>query len=260
MINNTKGRLVWTLLGAAFLFIAWELGARAYGSLLILPGPLPVLGRFAQLIQTPRFHSALWGSFVRVMWAIAVSVPLGVAAGIASGLNWRAGAFLRPLFSVVAATPVISVILIAFLILGSGRTPVFTAFLMIFPVMAANTIEGISNTDHRLKELFAAFKMNRRETLRYLYVPSLLPFIIGGMRSSLSLCWKVVVAAEVIVQPVRSLGTGMQQARAHLETPELFAWTAATVIAAAFCQGVLSLAERCFRRRTFSSSQRGGIN
>jgi NitT/TauT family transport system permease protein len=84
--------------------------------------------------------------------------------------------------------------------------------------------------------------MSRGEFLKYLYIPSLVPFILGGLRSSLSLCWKVVVAAEVIVQPLRSLGTGMQQAKAQLETPELFAWTAATVIAAALTQGLLSFA------------------
>jgi len=115
--------------------------------------------------------------------------------------------------------------------------------------MAANTVEGISSADPRLKELFAAFRMSRRETLRYLYLPSIMPFILGGLRASLSLCWKVVVAAEVLVQPLRSLGTGMQQARVHLQTPELFAWTAATICAAALSQGVLSLALAAYRRR-----------
>ena len=227
--------------GIIFLLLLWELASRLYGSEIIFPGPLPVLHSLAELVFTRRFLSALWGSFLRVLGGIIIAVPLGIAAGIAAGLDKRAHAFLRPLFSVISATPVISVILIAFLSFGSGRTPVFTAFLMIFPVMAANVIEGISGADPRLKELFAAFRMSRGETLKYLYIPSLVPFILAGLRSSLSLCWKVVVAAEVIVQPLRSLGAGMQQAKASLETPELFAWTAATVIAAASAQGILSL-------------------
>ena len=232
----------WTLAGVGFLLLVWELAARIYGTGLILPGPLPVLTSLAGLIQTPRFLNALVDSFIRVLAGILVSVPLGIAAGIAAGLDKRAAAFLKPAFSVISATPVMSVILIAFLIFGSDRTPVFTAFLMVFPVMSANVIEGINSTDAKLKELFVSFRMSRKETLRYLYIPSLLPFILGGLRSSLSLCWKVVVAAEVMVQPLRSLGTGMQWAKAQLETPELFAWTAATVIAAASTQGILSIA------------------
>jgi NitT/TauT family transport system permease protein len=173
---------------------------------------------------------------------MAISVPLGLACGIAAGLDRRVNAFLRPLFSVIAATPVMAIILISFLILGAGSTPVFTAFLMVFPVMAANTIEGIRRVDPGLKELFAVYKMSRRESLVSLYLPSITPFALGGLRSSLSLCWKVIVASEVLVQPLRSLGAGMQQAKAQLETPELFAWTAATVAAAALTHGLLSLA------------------
>ena len=231
---------LWTLAGTVFLLLLWEFASRAYGSGMILPGPLPVLASLAGLVRDPRFLNALLESFARVFAGILVSVPLGIGAGIAAGLDRRIRAFLKPVFSVISATPVLSVILIAFLIFGSDRTPVFTAFLMVFPVMSANVIEGINSTDPRLKELFVSFRMSRGETLRYLYIPSLVPFILGGLESSLSLCWKVVVAAEVIVQPLRSLGAGMQRAKAQLETPELFAWTAATVIAAAFSQGVLS--------------------
>lgn len=239
----------WTLAGVLFLVLAWEISSRIYGSHIILPGPIPVLKSLVEVAQSKRFLLALGGSLLRVMGGIAISVPLGIAAGIGAGLDRRFHAFLKPFFSVVSATPVLSVILIAFLFLGSGKTPVFTAFLMVFPVMAANTIEGMKSTETRLKELFTAFRMSRRETLRYLYIPSLVPFVLGGLRSSLSLCWKVVVAAEVIVQPLRSLGLGMQQAKAQLETPELFAWTAATIIAAASTQAVLSLFIKLRRER-----------
>jgi NitT/TauT family transport system permease protein len=142
-----------------------------------------------------------------------------------------------------------ALILIAFLWFGQNRTPVFTAFLMVFPVMAANTIEGIKSVDGALIELFKVYGLSRTETLRSLYIPSLIPFILGGLRSSLSLCWKVVVAAEVLVQPARALGTGMQNAKAQLETAELFAWTAGTVCAAAFSQFILSRCESRFLGR-----------
>jgi NitT/TauT family transport system permease protein len=229
------------LAGIAILLAFWQLGALAFGSSLIFPGPLPVIKKFISLFGNPKFLKALSFSFLRVIGGMLISVPLGLACGIASGVDRRVNAFLKPLFAIISATPVMSVILICFLILGSERTPLFTAFLMVFPVMAANTIEGIHQVDPKLKELFILYRMNAKETLRYLYIPSIMPFILGGLRSSLSLCWKVVVAAEVLVQPLRSIGAGMQQAKAQLETPELFAWTLATVLAAALTQFMLTL-------------------
>jgi NitT/TauT family transport system permease protein len=236
-------------LGILALLLVWQVSALAAGSELILPGPLPVLKRFTVLVRSGEFLHSLGGSLLRVILGIFLSVPLGVLAGTAAGLNRRAGAFLRPFFSLIAATPVMAVILIIFLILGQDRTPVFAAFLMVFPVMAANTIAGIRAVDAGLVELFRLYRLPAGETLRSLYLPSIMPFVLGGLRSSFALCWKVVVAAEVLVQPFRALGTGMQRARAQLETPELFAWTAAAVIAAALFELVLAAAEARLRRR-----------
>jgi NitT/TauT family transport system permease protein len=237
------------MLGIAALLLCWEAAARISGSELILPGPLPVLNRFMALVKTERFLRSLLNSLIRVILGIGISAPLGILLGIASGLNPRVRAFFRPLFSVISATPVMSVILIAFLILGQERTPVFTAFLMVFPVMAANTMAGIGAVDGGLKEVAALYRLSRWEKLRRLYIPSLTPFLLGGLHSALSLCWKVVVAAEVLVQPLRALGTGMQTAKAQLETAELFAWTAATVSAAALSELIFTLVIRAYRRR-----------
>ncbi|MDR1637292.1 MAG: ABC transporter permease subunit [Treponema sp.] len=232
----------YALAGILILLLAWESAARLSGSPLIIPGPVLVLGNFCTLVQSKAFWLSLLNSFWRVLLGIFIAAPLGLAAGIGSGLDRRAGALLKPLFQVIAATPVMSVILIAFLALGQERTPVFTAFLMVFPLMAANTSEGIRAVDPGFAELFALYRLSRRERFRYLYLPSIGPFVLAGLRSALSLCWKVVVAAEVLVQPLRALGTGMQQAKAQLETAELFAWTGGTVLAAALTQVLLSAA------------------
>jgi NitT/TauT family transport system permease protein len=231
------------------LLAAWETGARLSGSFLIFPGPAPALRRFIDLLQTARFYRALGGSFLRVLLGILFSVPTGAALGILAGLDKRIAAFLSPLFAVIAATPVMSVILIAFLVFGAERTPVFAAFLMVFPVMAAATLAGVRSVDPKLRELFALYRLSREATIRRLYIPAIAPFLLGGLHSSLSLCWKVVVASEVLVQPLLALGTGMQRAKAQLETPELFAWTLATVIAAALTELASSMLLRVSGRR-----------
>ncbi|MDR0624814.1 MAG: ABC transporter permease subunit [Treponema sp.] len=239
----------WFFLGVVVFLAIWEAAARYVGGALLLPGPLLVLKKFFLLVPTRRFLAALGQSCIRVILGVFIAAPLGIAAGIASGLNRRVYSMLGPLFSVISATPVMSVILIAFLWFGQERTPVFTAFLMVFPVMAANTIEGIKSVDPGLGELFQVYRVPAGKKLVSLYLPSILPFILGGLRSGLSLCWKVVVAAEVLVQPFRALGTGMQNAKAQLETAELFAWTAGTVCAAALSQGILTLIIAGLKRR-----------
>jgi NitT/TauT family transport system permease protein len=220
---------------------AWEGASLFMKSALILPGPLPVLLRFTRLLSNRVFLASLSRSFLRVLMGLVISLPLAVAAGLASGLDRRIAAFIQPFFSVISATPVMALILIVYLWFGVERTPMFTAFLMIFPVMSANTLLGMRSVDKKLLELTRAFGFTWKETIREFYLPSMIPFILGGIKSSLALSWKVVVASEVLVQPFRSLGAGMQRAKAQLETTELFAWTAGTVAAAALSEFIFTL-------------------
>ena len=242
IIHNYMNKRVWTGAGILFLLLCWETASLISASGLLLPGPLPVMEKFAQLIFSHTFLSALAGSFGRVFLAMVISVSLGILAGTIAALDKRAGAFLQPLFQLISATPVIPLILIAFLWFGQANTAIFTAFLMIFPIIASNTISGIQSIDPGIKELFVLYRLSAKERFFSLYLPGIAPFVAGGLRSALSQCWKVVVAAEVLLQPRFSLGLGMQNARAGLETAELFAWTAAAVIAAALTQFLLDLA------------------
>jgi NitT/TauT family transport system permease protein len=227
------------ILGLVFLLGLWQGAAIVLGSEILLPGPGPVIRRLAALAFRGRFLRALFASLARLALSLAIAVPAGIALGLCSGLDRRAAAFFQPLFSLVSATPVMAMILIAYLWFGSERTPVFTAILVVLPIVAANVAEGVKAVDSELKDLFFVFALPRKAQIFSLYLPAIAPFIAGGLRSGLALCWKALIAAEVLVQPARALGTGMQDAKAHLETAELFAWTAAVIIAAALSEWAL---------------------
>lgn len=239
------------MLGVIAVALGWEFVARRVGSDLILPGPVPTAKRLLSLLADPRFPPAVFSSILRVVSGFLIALPAALAIGIPAGLDARVRSAVRPLFSIISATPVLSIILIALLWFGSDRVPVFTAFLMVFPVLTGNVMEGVRSTDPKLVEFARTYRFTRSELFRQVYLPSIAPYLLAGTRSSLALSWKVVVAAEVLSQPVRALGTGMQTAKAQLETPELFAWTAATVILAGITDAVLSFILR--RRRTHGS-------
>ncbi|GMO35483.1 MAG: ABC transporter permease subunit [Termitinemataceae bacterium] len=236
------------LASIAFIILIWQLQYLIVASDIILPSPFGVAKKLISLIISTQFLTALGSTAVRLLFGLLISLPLGIIAGLICGVNKTAHAFFKPFFTIIAATPVMSVVLIAYLAFGSERTPVFTAFLMVFPVMAANAIAGVEAIDPKYRELCAVYKLNRLQRLQHLYLPFILPFLAGGIRSALSLAWKVIVAAEVLVQPLHALGSGMQIAKANLETTELFAWTCCTVIAAALSEMLLNIILRIFKR------------
>jgi NitT/TauT family transport system permease protein len=239
------------LIGAAsvvILFLAWDVLAAAVGKDIILPRPGRVIGEAALLYPTPRFLEALGATFIRGSLAFGLTLAIGGAAGVAAGISPSFEAALAPLLTVIRATPVLALILVALLWFPSGAVPVFAAFLMSFPVMVTSASAGVRATDPKLLEMARLFDVPRGEILRKLRLPSALPHILSGSRNALGLSWKAVVAGEVLSQPLRALGSGMQESRVLLETPRVLAWAAASILLCGLTEWAFGLAAKAVFR------------
>lgn len=222
-------RLALGLLSVAAFLLLWEAAARRVGASLVLPGPLEVAREFRGLAREPGFLRAVAGTFLRGLFAFGLAVLAGSVTGFAAGLLPAVSALAAPLLTIVRATPVLAVILVALLWFPSGAVPVFSAVLMAFPVAFANAYGGARAADPRLLEMAELFGVPGWRRLLLLRLPAAAPQLLAGARASLGLSWKVVVAGEVLSQPTWALGTGMQAARIGLETPRVFAWALAAV-------------------------------
>lgn len=223
---------------------AWKLAATAIGKDIILPPPERVLSVFVGLAGSARFLSAFWATALRGLAGFGLSMVLGSAIGFASGSSPRFARFVSPVMTVIKATPVLAVILLALIWFPTGFVPVFSAVVMAMPVVAADVAAGISSTDRRLLEMAAAYGVSPIDRALHVRLPYAVPHFVAGARNALGLSWKVVVAGEVLSQPARALGTGMQTARIMLETAEVFAWAAAGVLLCAVTDALFGLAMR----------------
>lgn len=225
-----RGRLAASLASIAVLAIFWHLGSLAVGQALILPSPLRVLGEFAGLLGSADFLSALGATFGRGLSAFGLSLALGGLAGFASGTSPLFAAALAPLLTTIRATPVLALILLTLLWFPAGFVPVFAAFLMSFPVMTQAAAAGARVASPELLEMASLFKVPARRVFLGLRLPAALPHMLSGARSTLGLSWKVVVAGEVLSQPLHAIGSGMQASRVLLETPRVFAWALSAIL------------------------------
>ncbi|HTX74136.1 MAG TPA: ABC transporter permease subunit [Rectinemataceae bacterium] len=250
-VASRQGRPAWgespghrLIIGAAatvLLLLAWQGGAELIGKDIVLPSPAHVLGIAGSLYPTRLFLQALWATFLRGLTAFGITTTLGLFAGLASGLWPLFGAALAPLMTTIRATPVLALILLALIWFPSGFVPIFAAFLMAFPVMVSSAAQGARAADPRLVEMARLFRVPRREQFFKLKLPAAAPHLISGARSALGLSWKVVVAGEVLSQPLRALGTGMQNARVLLETGQVFAWALASVLLCGLTEWVFGM-------------------
>ncbi len=239
-------RLIGGLLGAALALLFWHLVSRGLASSLILPGPGEVLRKLGILLGTQKFWIAVAGSLGRVVWAFGLSILAGGLTGILSGLHPFVKDVLAPLITVIRSTPVLALILVAMFWLPSGNVPIFSAFLMAYPIMHTSLFAGVLSADKELLEMASVFKVPASVKFFSLLLPSARGHFLSGVKNSLGLCWKVVVAGEVLSQPRFALGTGMQDARLSLETASVFAWAIMTVLLCGMSEFILGIAAKRF--------------
>ena len=241
-VYSAAGQLraaLFLLAGIAFFLTAWKLLSLRLNTDIILPPPETVLSRLLQITRTKGFWQALGATTLRTLKGFALSFILGAATAIPAGLSPSFRSFIKPLLSILRSVPVMSFILLAMLWFVTDTVPIFVCFLMVYPLVFANVLEGLGRVDKGLLEMGKIYNLSLAKRICHIILPSLTPFLIAAANAGLGMAWKVTIAAEVLCQPRLAIGTRMQYAQINLETAQVLAWTAAAILLSALCEKVI---------------------
>lgn len=238
------------LLPAAFWLAVWWLCALLVGKELILPSPWAVCQALAKHVGEGSFWHALTGSLGRVWAGFLAGTVLGTFLAWVT-VRWRWGeTLLSPALRAVRTVPVVSFILMLYFALPTGQIPVAVSALMVLPVAWRSARQGMEAANPGLLELADHYRLGPWRTLRTVRLPAALPALSAGWETALGLAWKSGVAAEVLCQPKWAAGSGLQAAKATLDTAGVAAWTVAIVAISLAMEWILKI---CLRR------WRGGV-
>ena len=223
-------KLLKTIFIALIWLGIWQILSAVAGLSVLLPSPLETLHELRLLAVTASFWQSVLTSIVRIAIGFLFGTVIGVLTAAASAFSKITNDFLEPIVHIIKATPVASFIVLAVVWLKSGNVPSFTSMLMVFPIVWMNVCTGIRETDKNLLEMADAFGVSKGKKFRKIYLPSVRPYFISAATTAMGLAWKSGIAAEVICNPKKSIGSGIYASKVYLETPKLFAWTAVVVL------------------------------
>lgn len=215
-------RRVWV---PALWLLLWQMAALLVGEELLLPAPLPVLGRMLALLGEGDFWLTCGHSLGRVLLGFLLGVALGGLLAVLSACFPPAGAFFAPAMAAVKATPVASFVILALVWLRAGNLSVFISFLMVLPLVWQNVRQGIAGADRQLLEMAQVYRLSPRSVLRAVYLPAVLPHLLSALRVGFGFAWKAGIAGEVLAIAPGSIGRRLHDAKTGLEMVDLFAWT-----------------------------------
>lgn len=229
-MSKINKNLILPILSIFTVLVIWKVSALIIGAEVLLPSPETVLHSLYKIVTEENFLKKLSSTFLRGIIGFAISLTSGLIIGIPAGIFKTFRKVVSPIISVIRSTPVISLILLALIWFNVDYVPIFVAFLMAFPIVCGNIIQGITTVDKNLLEMATAYKISLKKQIFQIYIPSIIPFIIAGASLSLGVIWKVIVAAEVLSQPRWGVGTSLNEAKAFLITEEVFAWTVVAIL------------------------------
>ena len=208
----------------------WQVAAMIVGEELLFPTPIAVAARIGELFFTTSLYKTVFLSLLRILSGMVIGTVIGALGGLLTAFSHLARDLFAPLLAVIKSTPVASFISLLVLWVSRDATPMIIAAMMVIPVVWANIETGIRNTDGDLLEMARAYRMNRGTKIKQIYLPSVSPYYFASLRSSLGMSWKAGIAAEVLLQPLVSIGKMIFESKYTMETVDLFAWTVVVVI------------------------------
>ncbi|MBI3827634.1 MAG: ABC transporter permease subunit [Candidatus Rokubacteria bacterium] len=229
----------WLQLGSVLAMLGvWEVVARAgWVDPLFVPAPSAVLGGFAAI--GPAALAGLADTLTKTAIAYALSVLLGVAAGLVLGSLPRVSAALNPFVVALYGIPKILVLPWILLLLGFGTVPaiVYGTLHGFFPILVL--VSGaVRDVDRHLLTVARAFGARPWQLYLKVILPAIVPSVLAAMRLGIVFCLLGVLVVEMFAG-VRGIGHVLGSLANGFQAAPLFAATA--LVSAASIAIVLGL-------------------
>src|SRR6516162_2032967 len=223
---------------AAFLLIAEVLSVTGVINRSALPPISTVLGQAVLLLGNTQFLGDLTATIEAWMAGLAITVAVGVPAGLVLGSVPGVRSATRAVVEFLRPIPPVALIPLVALAVGPGLRMNLTliVYAAIWPVLF-NTIYGLDDVDPVARETLRAFGFGRLGVITLVDLPSASPFIATGIRLASSIAIILNISTGYLTGRISGNGIGAFIAEANTG-----AGNAPLVLAAALWAGLLGLA------------------
>jgi NitT/TauT family transport system permease protein len=224
------GRLAWPsepfvlgIVGTLGFLVVWEVAARFdLINPVVVSNPSHIAAAFMAQVQSGEMFGDLKVSMLEFAVGFGLSLVVGIALGIAMGLNRLTEYAVDPFVWFLYSSPLIAFYPLIIVWLGFGfATVVAVTFLLSFVAIVVNTMAGVHSVDPQLVRAVRAFGGTRLDVIRKVILPAAVPLILAGIRIGLGRALHGVVLGEMFSSNA-GLGYRVTFYAAHLRTADVF--------------------------------------
>jgi NitT/TauT family transport system permease protein len=165
-----------------------------------MPPPSRILEDLVRLLVAGKLYGAIAKTLANSAIAFALSVAVGLAAGVVIHRFRLLREALDPLFATYYAIPVFAFYPLLIILFGLGDIPqIMIAFMMSVIAMIVNTLNGIDRVPKVLLKTARMARMSPVETALRMTLPYAAPHLVTGMKLALAYALIGIIGSEFIM-------------------------------------------------------------
>lgn len=229
---SERRRARWNAVGPAVLGVAGILGFLLTWQLFSsfgpvnprhLPPPTVVIPVFVQNLGL----AAFWATIGQTMWAWLLGLTFSTLGGLAVGLVIGSSRFLREAthstIEFLRPIPSVGLIPLAALLFGPRiGSELLVVIYGCFWIVLIQVLYGVADVDKVANDTVRTMRMNWLDRARFLVFPTLLPYLITGVRLAATVALILAISSELIIG-TPGLGKAVAQAQLNDNPPAMFA-------------------------------------
>jgi NitT/TauT family transport system permease protein len=190
---------------------------------------IPAPSLIAQTLVTDfgTLMTSMWFTVKLTLVSLLLAIVGGVALGMLFALSRTVEVSLFPFAVILQVTPVIAIApLILIYVHDTFSALLICAWIVAFFPILSNTAIGLRSADHNLRDLFTLYRATPWQRLRYLLIPSALPYFMAALKIAGGLALIGAVVAEFVAGTAgqnTGLASRILESSFRQEIPRMFA-------------------------------------
>lgn len=254
MTNNVLKKfsiILYPLVAIALMLLIWHLLFAYVGSEFIFPSIGATLSQMWQHLCDGTFWCALLLTLGRVFLCFAISLAIAIVVGVLAKFVPAVGKILAPVIAIFRSAPTVAMMVILTLIVPKNIAPIIVGLLVVFPMTYTNVTAAINQVDVGILQMCSLYNVPPAQQLKHVYLPTVVPYLMGELPATLSFTVKLIVSAEILSNTPRSVGGLIQLANSYPNVASMFALTILSVAFATLLDVVL----KCLANRIKGGAQ-----
>lgn len=212
---------------------------------LMFPNPLLVGTEFFRIIILQETLSDMGLTFYRVLIGIAISLVIGIPAGLAIGYFKKLYDSLEFIIDFLRSIPVTALFPLTMLFFGIGDTAkIALAAWLTTTIILVNTSYGVRHLNKSYFNMAKVYNIPKPYFFKNIIFYGSLPHIFSGIRIAISLCIILIIVTEMFIGSVNGLGNAIINAHLAYEIPKMYSLIIITGIFGYALNKVASLIEK----------------